>query len=160
LVLDPSNDRATQNPTTPMSASPPPPVISASIRSIFQIIEDECKTRKPGPITPGEFFGAFNHLILWIINKCESIDFSSLGTKPQVVIEVKLDHGNEIQRLLAEALSIERFRGLMEGYLYGKTFNGTTNIRPYAYGWPFLSVPITDELLRSFEITLTRLNLA
>ena len=134
--------------------------MSASIKSIFQIIEDKYPTRKPGPITPEEFFSTFNRLILWIINKCESIDFSSLGIETEVIIQVELNHDDEIQRLLAEALSIERFRGLMEGYLYGKTFNGATNIRPHAYGWPFLAVPITNELLKSFSIKLTRLNLA
>lgn len=143
-----------------MSAPLPPPVIPATLKSIFQIIEGKYPTREPGPITPDEFFGAFNHLVLWIIDKCDRIDFNSLGTKPKVVIQIKLNHSDETERHLAEALSVERFRGLMEGHLFRETIYGTTNIHPHAYGWPFLAVPITDELLTSFSITLTRLNLA
>ncbi|MDQ5912296.1 MAG: hypothetical protein QG568_511 [Patescibacteria group bacterium] len=143
-----------------MSAPPPPPVIPAPLKSIFQIVVDKYPTRKPGPITPGEFFGTFGNLITWIIEKCNGIDFAKLGTKPKVTFRVKLDHTDETERLLAEAISIDRLRALMEGYFYQETFNGAKDINPNAYGWLSISIPRRKSLPGRFSITLTRLNLA
>lgn len=125
-------------------------------KSIFQIIATKYPDSKPGSITPAEFFETFGFLLEWILAQCNSGSVDDSAKALQFEILTPLNLSNDTQRLVFEAISIDRQCGQIEGFLSGLDLHSYLNCLPYTYGRPCLQIVIIEGII-NLKITLSRM---